>query len=78
MTAPPFAPDAELLGEQAARRLLEQASRYVREALAFPEEIDVLRTVAARAVLEVAMLREQVERLAGQVERLEQRSGGGR
>jgi ubiquinone biosynthesis protein UbiJ len=71
-------PDAEQLGEQAAQRLLEQAGRYVREALALPEQVEVLQSITANLLFENATLRHQVDRLAERVERLEHRAGGGR
>jgi ubiquinone biosynthesis protein UbiJ len=71
-------PDAEQLGEQAAQRLLEQAGRYVREALALPEQVEVLQSITANLLFENAALRHQVGRLAERVERLERRAGGDR
>jgi len=71
-------PDAEQLGEQAAQRLLEQAGRYVREALALPEQVEVLQSITANLLFENAALRHQVDRLAERVERLERGAGGGR
>jgi ubiquinone biosynthesis protein UbiJ len=71
-------PQAEQLDDLAARRLLEQAGRYVREALAFPDDVANLRTITAELLLENAMLRLDVQRLAERVERLERRTGGGR
>jgi regulator of replication initiation timing len=70
--------DAELLGDLAARRLLEQAGRYVREALALPDDVANLRTITAEVVLENAMLRLDVQRLTERMERLERRAGGDR
>jgi ubiquinone biosynthesis protein UbiJ len=71
-------PDAEQLGEQTARRMLEQAGRYVREALALPEQVEVLQSITANLLFENATLRHQVDRLAERVERLERRAGGDR
>lgn len=52
-------PDAE----QHARQLIEQAGRYTRAALQVPDDIETLRTIIANLMLEVAMLRIEVEQL---------------
>lgn len=54
-----FVPDAE----QHARQLIEQAGRYTRAALQVPDDIETLRIITANLMLEVAMLRVQVEQL---------------
>ena len=71
-------PDAEQLQEQTARRMLEQAGRYVREALALPEQVETLQSITANLLFENAALRHQLDRLTERVERLERRAGGGR
>jgi ubiquinone biosynthesis protein UbiJ len=71
-------PDSEQLGEQTARQMLEQAGRYVREALALPEQVEVLQSITANLLFENAALRHQLDRLTERVERLERRAGGGR
>jgi hypothetical protein len=71
-------PDAEQLGEQAARRLLEQAGRYVREALALPEQVEVLQSITANLLFENAALRHQLDQLAERVGQLERRAEPGR
>jgi ubiquinone biosynthesis protein UbiJ len=58
--------------------MLEQAGRYVREALALPEQVEVLQSITANLLFENATLRHQVDRLAERVERLERRAGGDR
>jgi ubiquinone biosynthesis protein UbiJ len=78
MSAQAIEPDAEQLQEQTARRMLEQAGRYVREVLALPEQVEVLQSITANLLLENATLRWQLERLAGRVEALERRAGVGR
>lgn len=65
--------EADQLAEAQARRLLELAGAYVRGALQVPEQLDNLRTLAAEALLEVAMLRLDVQRLSERVEALERR-----
>jgi ubiquinone biosynthesis protein UbiJ len=71
-------PDAEQLQEQTARRMLEQAGRYVREALALPEQVETLQSITANLLFENAALRWQVDRLVERVERLERRAGESR
>jgi regulator of replication initiation timing len=68
-------PDAEQLAEQAARRLLEQAGRYVREALALPEQVEVLQSITANLMFENAALRLDVQRLTERVDALERQRG---
>lgn len=64
-------PEADQLADAQARRLLELAGEYVRGALQVPEQLDNLRTLAAEALLEVAMLRLDVQRLSERIEALE-------
>jgi hypothetical protein len=59
MTAPTLQPDAE----QHARQLIEQAARYVRAALEVPDDLETLRVIVATNMLEIAILRAQVEAL---------------
>jgi hypothetical protein len=75
VSAPPFEPDAEQVEAQAARRLLEQAGRYVREALALPEQVEVLQSITANLLFENATLRWQHDQLTGRIEALERRAG---
>jgi hypothetical protein len=75
-TTPVGPPDDEILGEQAARRLLEVAGRYTRQALRFPDDVANLQTLVAELLLENSMLRLDVQRLSERVDRLERRSGG--
>jgi hypothetical protein len=74
-TTPVGPPDAEQLGEQAARRLLEAAGRYTRQALQFPGEVQVLRTMLAEALLENGIMRLRVDELESRFDRLEGRVG---
>ena len=67
MTA--FEPDAEQIAEIQARRLLELAGGYVRQALELPDELATLRTLVAELLLEVGMLRLKVDALERQVDR---------
>jgi hypothetical protein len=78
MSAPTIEPDAEQLEELQARRLLELAGGYVRLALQVPDDLDNLRTIVAEMLLENAMLRLDLRRLAGRVDALEKRAGVGR
>jgi hypothetical protein len=66
-------PEADQLADAQARRLLELAGEYASRTLALPEEVATLRTIAAEALLEVAMLRLDVRRLGERVEALERR-----
>jgi hypothetical protein len=66
-------PEADQLAEAQARRLLELAGSYVRGALEVPDQLATLRTIAAEALLELAMLRLEVRRLSERVEALERR-----
>jgi hypothetical protein len=68
-------PDADQLAEQTARRLLEQAGRYVREALALPEQVKTLQDITANLLFENAALRHQLDRLQGRVDALERQRG---
>ncbi len=58
-----------------ARRLLELAGVHMRQALAFPDDVANLRTLIAELLLENGMLRLDVQRLSGRVDRLERRVG---
>lgn len=59
--------------EAQARRLLELAGSYNRQALAFPAEVEHLRTIVAEQLLENAMLRLELRQLGERVEALERR-----
>jgi hypothetical protein len=78
MTAPTLEPDAEEVEAERARALLEMASGYTRQALAFPDEVSALRHMVAEVLFENAALRWQLDRLGERVERLERRAGGSR
>jgi hypothetical protein len=69
-------PEADQLAEAQARRLLELAGEYASRTLALPEEVATLRTIAAEALLEVAMLRLDLRHLSERVEALERQRGG--
>jgi hypothetical protein len=58
-----LAPDAE----QHARQLLEQAGRYTRAALQVPDDLETLRAVVSNLLLEVAILRAQVDQHEAQL-----------
>jgi hypothetical protein len=73
MSAVPIEPDPEQLEEIRARRLLELAAGYTRQALAFPDEVAVLRSLVGELLFENAALRYQLDQLAGRVEALERR-----
>jgi hypothetical protein len=62
-------PDAEQVEAQHARTLLELAGVYVRQALALPDEVAALRTLVAELLLEVGMLRLQVDALERRADR---------
>lgn len=68
-------PDAEQLEELRARRLLELAGAYVRQALALPEQVETLQAITANLLFENAALRWQLDRLAGRVDALEREAG---
>jgi len=68
-------PDAEQVEAMRARRLLELAGVHMRQALAFPDDVANLRTLIAELLLENGMLRLDVQRLSGRVDRLERRVG---
>ncbi len=69
-------PEADQLAEVQARRLLELAAAHIRQALAFPAEVEHLRTIVAEQLLESAMLRLSVQRLSERVEAMERQGGG--
>ncbi len=69
-------PEADQLAEAQARRLLELASEYASRVLALPDEVATLRTIVAEMLLENAMLRLDVRRLAERVGALERQRGG--
>src|SRR6266496_6728984 len=68
-------PDAEQIEAQTARRMLEQAGRYVREALALPEQVETLQSITANLLFENAALRWQLDQLRGRVEAIERQRG---
>jgi hypothetical protein len=68
--------DAEPAEVAQASRLLELAGAYTRQALAFPAEVEHLRTIVAETLLENAMLRLDVRRLSERVDALERQRGG--
>jgi hypothetical protein len=67
-------PEVDQLAEAQARRLVEVFAEYA-NTLELPEEVATLRTIAAEALLEVAMLRLDLRRLSERVEALERRGG---
>jgi hypothetical protein len=69
MTAPPLEPDAEQVEAQRARTLLELAAVHVRQALAFPDDVQVLRTIVAELLLEVAIVSSRLDALERRVAR---------
>jgi hypothetical protein len=69
--------DAEQIEAQRARTLLELAGGYVRQAVAFPDQVEVLQSITANLLFENATLRHQLDRLAERIERLERRAGVG-
>jgi hypothetical protein len=66
--------DVEQVQAGQARYLLELAGAYTRQALAFPEELAMLRGTLAELLLENAALRYQLDRLSGRVQALERRA----
>lgn len=70
-------PDAEQVEAERARTLLELAGVYVRQALALPEQVEVLQSIASNLLFENAVLRWQLDRLAVRVDALERKTGGG-
>jgi hypothetical protein len=58
-TSEPSLPDMPDVGA----RLLELAGAYTRQALAFPDELAIMRTLLAEAMFEIGVLRARVERL---------------
>ncbi len=73
MSAAAIEPDPEQLEEIRARRLLELAGGYTRQALAFPDEVAMLRGLVGELLFENATLRYQLDQLASRVEALERR-----
>jgi hypothetical protein len=71
------AADAEQVQAGHARYLLELAGVYTRQALAFPDEVAMLRHVVEELLFEHAALRYQLDQLAGRVESLERRARSG-
>jgi hypothetical protein len=68
-------PDAEQVQAEQVRSLLELAGAYTRQALAFPDELAMLRSTVAELLLENAVLRWQLDQLTGRVQALERRAG---
>jgi hypothetical protein len=68
------APDAQQVEAERARSLLELAGSYTRQALAFPDELAMLRGTVAELLFENAVLRWQLDQLAGRVQALERRT----
>ena len=77
MTTRTIEPDAEQVEAGRARTLLELVGAYTRLALAFPDELSMLRGEVAGLLFENAALRYQIDQLTHRVERLEHRPGGG-
>jgi hypothetical protein len=75
MTAPTIQPDAEQVEALRAKSLLELAGVHLRQALAFPDEIRMLRGEVASLLFENAALRYQLDQLAGRMEWLERQAG---
>jgi regulator of replication initiation timing len=73
MTTTEITPDAEQVEATAARRLLELAGVYTRQALQFPDDVKHVRTICAELLLENAMLRLDVADLRERIEALERR-----
>jgi hypothetical protein len=69
--------DAEQIEAQRAGTLLELAGGYVRQALALPDQVEVLQSITANLLFENATLRHQLDRLAERVDRLDGRAGVG-
>lgn len=70
-------PDAEQTEQLQARRLLELAGGYVRQALALPDQVEALQSITANLLFENAALRYQLDQIRKRVDRLERRAGGG-
>ncbi len=66
-------PDAEIIEERQAKRLLELVDLRVRGSLAFPDELDFLRQAWAELYFENSALRYQIDQLTERVSRLERR-----
>jgi len=66
--------DAGQVDAEQARYLLELAGAYTRQALAFPDELAMLRGTVAELLLENAALRYQLDQLTGRVQALERRA----
>jgi predicted RecB family endonuclease len=69
-------PDVEQVEAQRARTLLELAGGYVRQALALPDQVEVLQSIVSNLLFENAALRWQLDRLAARVDALERKTGG--
>jgi hypothetical protein len=70
------APDAEQIEADRARTLLELAAIYVRQALAFPDQVAALQNITANLLFENANLRWQVDQLSSRIDALERKTGG--
>jgi hypothetical protein len=66
-------PDAEPEEVARAAQLLEVAGVYTRQALAFPAEVEHLRTIVAETLLENGVLRLELRHLAERLDALERR-----
>ncbi len=73
-TATEVESDAGQVDAEQARYLLELAGAYTRQALAFPDELAMLRGTVAELLLENAALRYQLDQLTGRVQALERRA----
>lgn len=69
-------PDAEQIEAERARTLLELVGVYTRQALALPEQVEVLQSITANLLFENAALRWHLDLLAGRVDALERKTGG--
>jgi predicted RecB family endonuclease len=71
-------PDSEQVEAQRVRSLLELAGVYVRQALALPEQVEVLQSITGNLLFENAALRWQLDQLRSRVDVLERRADGSR
>jgi predicted RecB family endonuclease len=72
----PLERDTEQIEADRARTLLELAGAYVRQALALPEQVEILQSITGNLLFENAALRWQLDRLAARVDALERKTGG--
>lgn len=73
---PALEPDAEQVEAKRARTLLELVDGHVRQALALPEQVEVLQSITANLLFENAALRWQLDQLGRRVDALERKTGG--